>query len=102
MYFRTASGLLRTTTIEKLRAEANFTDFTSLLEKTAISLVSRSITIPDESLHDTLYHYLSSQKNFSSSAIGKIVTTLKRRNISIPDKPGKPKILEYLSNWTTA
>ncbi|KAI8125461.1 putative RNA-directed DNA polymerase from transposon X-element [Lucilia cuprina] len=92
MCFRTASGLLRTTPIEKLRVEANFSDFTSLLEKTAISLASRSISkkhIPDESLHETFWHCLSSQEN-CSSAIGKTVTTLKRWNISIPDKPGKP------------
>ncbi|GBO98716.1 hypothetical protein EVAR_73087_1, partial [Eumeta japonica] len=54
-WFRTASCLLRTTSIPKLTSEANFKDFVVLWEERSVNLASRSITLGDDGLHHSFW-----------------------------------------------
>ncbi|KAI8122407.1 RNA-directed DNA polymerase from mobile element jockey [Lucilia cuprina] len=85
--YRTASGLLRATPLELLRFEARFQDFQSLLEKSAISMASRSITIPADGLHGIFWEHCGRRNDNVPSAISRIVGLLNEHNIALPQKP---------------
>ena len=67
--YRTASGLLRSTPLELLRQEAGYRDFQFILQKSAVSMASRSITIYSDGLHVDFWNHLNQRNADPPSAI---------------------------------